>query len=383
MFDAALESDGEPNSQFVMLRIVRDVSAEHGDYAAAERAIEEIDKRFSVDVIAMRSAAVVQAFSARTTPAQRRQIAHDALRVAADAHRADRYRESTIVLGAVIRAAGRLRDSSLSVEARKLRSTGEALAKQYKKVRRSFEILKTDPDDATANTIVGKYLCFVKRDWDRGLPHLLASNDDVLAGLAAEKGGPVDVADAWWRYALRQKGVIRSSIKLRAIARYQEALPGLSGLQKVTVTKRISEVTRLKSTEQWISKNARYIVSSVHYIFKPKPSLLSYEKSVGDFAFHTKLDGLNPYIIIDLGQVKTVTKIYIENRGGRADRRAAALTVWLANGTRFGKPVWRAPETRGEWTISLTPTKARFIRMGLTAREAFHLRHVKIFGSEQ
>ena len=56
-------------------------------------------------------------------------------------------------------------------------------------VRVALATLKTNPTDPEANLVVGKYHCFVKDEWEKGLPMLLKGNDAALKELAtAEKG---------------------------------------------------------------------------------------------------------------------------------------------------------------------------------------------------
>jgi len=145
-----------------------------------------------------------------------------------------------------------------------------------------------------------------------------------------------------------------------------------------------------KLDEKWISKDATYTVSSLVRNFPPLPSLLTCEgKLYGEgkdlCAFTTSEGDKDAHIIIDLGSLKTITKVYIENRNLNSGiaSRAKTLTMWLSETQTFDmdKPIWKATEGQAEWTIPLQkPTKARFIRLGLRESNIFHLKQVKIFG---
>ena len=82
--------------------------------------------------------------------------------------------------------------------------------------------LKEKPGDTEANLTVGKYECFSKGKWDKGLPMLAKSNDDTLKSLAARDIAGADssteqmkLGDAWWNIS-----------KERANYWYDMALPG-------------------------------------------------------------------------------------------------------------------------------------------------------------
>ncbi|MCH8923061.1 MAG: hypothetical protein IIA67_07935 [Planctomycetes bacterium] len=243
---AAKETGNDPAAQYVMLRMVRDVSALYGDYAAAEQAIAEMSQRFDVDALAMRSEAAVQSLAAKVPADQRQQAARHALLVVRDFHAADRYKESRRMITGVLRAASRLKDKQMAADARQLRVDGEALAKRYAAVRPAFETLKTEPADPAANTRAGKYLCFVKGDWKRGLPMLAKGNDALLKDLAVREQRGVDkhdeqlaMADAWWKVAEEQPSRAGNEVRRHAAVWYRGTLSNLSGLDKARVQKRL------------------------------------------------------------------------------------------------------------------------------------------------
>ena len=58
--------------------------------------------------------------------------------------------------------------------------------------RTAFKTLRDNPDDPNANLAFGRYMCFVKGDWDTGLTHLEKGSDKTLAALAAKDFGDLD-----------------------------------------------------------------------------------------------------------------------------------------------------------------------------------------------
>ena len=120
-----------------------------------------------------------------------------------------------------IRAAEsrRKREQPPASVAAKLLSEATSLQKKVRERRRqAFEYaaardtLTAAPDDAQAAETVGRYLCFVKRDWTAGLPVLARGSDESLRNLAAQevalaKETAVDpttllkLANEWWKVA--------------------------------------------------------------------------------------------------------------------------------------------------------------------------------------
>jgi hypothetical protein len=245
----ALETTTDPVGQYAMLRMARDLSVHLGDYAAAEQTINEMSERFDIDTFDMRSKAIIRAMTARVSGEQRGKVARAGLALAKEFHQADRYKEAATIITAVGRAASRVKDKQLVADARQLAIESRAMAKQYVSVQRAMETLKTTPDDPAANTSVGKYLCFVKGNWKRGLAVLAKGDDANLKELASkEKGGTEDakeqvgLADAWWEIGKKKANQSYREILPHAADWYRKALPQLTGLAKAKVEKRLEAI---------------------------------------------------------------------------------------------------------------------------------------------
>ena len=271
VFTTALDSSDDPASQYVMLRMVRDLTAKDGDYGGASMAIDRMSKRFEIDATVMRCDAVVQSLGARITPKWRAQLVKAALKLVGECHQADRYREAEPVLSAVVRAAGKLHDVKISMQARKLKRTGKAMAKLYAEVRVAFDALKKTPDDPESNTKAGKYVCFVKADWKRGLAMLAKGNDAVLKDLAVRElrgvkdtDEQVAMGDAWWEVADQQPAHAVAEVVRHAKDWYRRALRRLTGLDKLKVQKRLEETkTQHEKSLNAAKTETRDIVRSI------------------------------------------------------------------------------------------------------------------------
>ena len=144
--------------------------------------------------------------------------------------------------------ASKSKDKALSDKIADKTKEVAALAAEKKKLAPSIEKLKESPDDPDANLVVGRYECFVKGDWDKGLPILAKSSDETLKAAvkleseAAESEQIAKAADAWWASADKEKTpAAKVAIKAHASELYGKALPNLTGVVKATAEKRIAQ----------------------------------------------------------------------------------------------------------------------------------------------
>ena len=103
-----------------------------------------------------------------------------------------------------------------------------------------------DPD---ANLAMGRYRCFVKRNWKDGLPMLALGSDPALAGAAAQElqwppsaQRQALAGQAWWSVAESASGSARRQIQTRAARLSKQALATLpAGLTRDSLEKRVRE----------------------------------------------------------------------------------------------------------------------------------------------
>ncbi len=142
------------------------------------------------------------------------------------------------IVGSVVCAAGVAAESpNLDGGARER----EVIAAQGK--------LKKNPNDASAAGVLGRYYCFVKRDWEAGLPLLARSDDLVLKGPAQsdlnnprEPDRQLALADQWWDLAQRRGDETKNSMLDRAAYWYVQALPRLQEPDRSRVLVRWEEL---------------------------------------------------------------------------------------------------------------------------------------------
>ena len=132
----------------------------------------------------------------------------------------------------------------------------EALKKQQaslQQYRQALAVMENDPAEPAANLTAGRYLCFVKSDWERGVPMLALGSDAELKAVALQelrgaRSGqePAAIGDAWWDLAETRQGPERDALRLRAGSWYRQAEPKLAGgLAGLKVKQRLEEISKL------------------------------------------------------------------------------------------------------------------------------------------
>jgi hypothetical protein len=194
---------------------------------------------------------LVSAAKKAREPSDHRAIADQAIVLFDEAIAKDDYgvlKELEDLLLPESRASGD-RQFMIDVKARVERH--KALAKNYEAMRKAQLVLDKTPDDPDANLTVGRYYCFMMGNWDKGLPMLAVSSDENLKSAALKDIAPhaiardrVAIGDLWRGLADKEKEAPSIQKKIRARARhwYELALPDSSGLAKVSVEKRISDL---------------------------------------------------------------------------------------------------------------------------------------------
>ena len=127
----------------------------------------------------------------------------------------------------------------------------QQMQREHKAFQTAQERLKSEPDDAEANLMAGEFLCFVRGDWERGLPHLSKGVNAELKALAEQEisSPPIEsaeqlkLADHWWDLAQGAKHKRKDTILLHAGAWYEQVAKGdLTGLSKSRVETRLGQI---------------------------------------------------------------------------------------------------------------------------------------------
>ena len=395
LFEQAEQTQDDLVSRYILCEESAEVASKAGDFRIALAALDLQDKNFNVDGLALKAKALEAASHVLATTENSKEFACCCLEFAGVAISEENFAAATKAILLAETAARNAKELVLVTQAQARTKEVRELQAEADKVKSAKEKLLTMPNDPLSNLAMGKFLCFVKVEWEKGLPCLAKGSDEALKTLAERDVVATNVpkellavADGWWAFAEKQSGAVKTKIQTHAVGYYTRALPGLSGIDKAKAQKRIEDRDNDLGIA-WLSRDATYIVSSQYH--KALPSLLNGEGGgesdrggEDKFAFHTQLEK-NPYIVVDLQSTVELRHIEIVNRKAVSLGAAKTLTIWVSN-EKSGpwKEIWHAKSAEPEWKIELPGfVSARFVKMGLQESEYFHLYSVKFFGRKR
>jgi len=267
LFDHGLKASDDPATAFVLLRMGCDLAAGGGELSRPLEIIEQIKRRYDVDTLAMKEDVVAKVVESMRPGLQNspfsRQIADAAMLAVDEALDNDDYDVAGRLLKRTLLAARKARNSLLIRQITE-RSRDVSREKQrFAPVKKALETLAKEPADGEASLTAGRWYCFTRQNWDKGLPHLKAGADPALAKLAqrdlSRPGDPqaqVQLGDDWCKLSENEQKLAESAIQSRAAHWYRMALPKLSGLEKVKIEKwleaRTADADRSQSAKRGV-----------------------------------------------------------------------------------------------------------------------------------
>ena len=252
MMDAAGKVQAGSADQYVLLKIALDVAAGTGDAATALQAVERLLEQFDEPAAELIGDTLLTAARQATTSAQHKAVAEAALSIAGKLSDADQYETALRLCEAARSSAQRAKLFPLAKElTAQIEETKrqQLLSEDY---RKALSVLEDKPTDPAANLAAGRHLCFVKGNWDRGVPMLALGSDAALKAAAIKDLRGADsadeqaaIGDAWWDLAEAKQGEERDTLRLRAGFWYRQAEPKLAewsgGAEDQTATGRNRE----------------------------------------------------------------------------------------------------------------------------------------------
>lgn len=232
---------------YVLPHKAMSLAEEGGDVETALRAADAIARGYDVDTPSFLADAL-RRLTQTAESADDCALGFDRCRALAEqAVGADEYdaAEKLAAIGKLF--AGRSRDAALVARA-------QTLAHNADEVRAAFMALhhkrgphaNPEPADTTAE---GKFLCFMKGQWNRGLPLLASGRDSNLQRLAAEElSKPTDgqrivqLAGQWLNLSQRERGIAATHVREHALQLYREAAGSDNGLAKLQAQRRTAEL---------------------------------------------------------------------------------------------------------------------------------------------
>ena len=253
ILDAALKFKDGSADQYVLLKIARDMAAGAGDAVTALRTVEKTVDRFDVPGAKLTAGTLQEAARKARTSSQQKAVAEAVVSVVDSVADEGEY---DLALSLCESARVPAQKSTQYSLAKELTTKIEDLKKRQRtsqEYRDAWAVLEENPTDPAANWAAGRHLCFVKGDWDRGVPMLALGSDAELKAAATKDLSGANSAeeqaalgDAWWTLAEGKTGLERDALRLRAGFWYRQAEPRLDGgLAKLKIKQRLDEVAKL------------------------------------------------------------------------------------------------------------------------------------------
>lgn len=257
LLETAKDSNDDPTSKYVLLRQAIDLMSDAEDFEASEEALEELIAGYQVDAWKERFQFVKVSSVEAKSPEGRAMMLKLSESLVSRAAEEEQFETAAQILGEAALLANRAKDPKLAITLRKQRDHIGDLQRLAEAATAAKKTLETSPNDAAAHLVLGQYLCFVRHDWDKGLPHLAQGNDEPLKELAKQELAKPDtapaklvLADAWSKLGDKSTGSHRVFALQRAQSRYRLVLEDLKGLEKLRVEKRLTELDSLIPREQ-------------------------------------------------------------------------------------------------------------------------------------
>lgn len=250
----AIETPSDRAAQYVLFREASDLAVQASDIGTAFSAVAEMAKVFAVDSLAMRVAAISKLPTGNSHDTSKAMV-EGTFGVVDEAVRADHYDIASIVLRKAESHAKSPLNVTLVAQVQARAKEILEIQKERQAIRGAEKALLDKPDHPISSLLVGRFLCFQKGDWEKGLPLLRKGADPDLRKLAeaetANAGAEeqMTLADGWWAVAEKEVSPIaKDSIHAHARGWYERALPGLAGFPRTKVQTRLQQMEEEESS---------------------------------------------------------------------------------------------------------------------------------------
>ncbi|MEQ8789884.1 MAG: hypothetical protein RIC55_26555 [Pirellulaceae bacterium] len=368
------ETRDRPNEQFVFYHRAMETACSAGEAELMLSAIDAIGMYFDFDQHAVKVAMLERFVGEGDEPARILALLKSSQEVAAAAMAEGHYQSALRISLAATRFCDRpLGSSEFRDSIRHQHTRIEQTFREFQQFEQAQKTLALTSDDAAANLAAGRWYCFVRNDWKRGLSHLVQSSDERLKALASAEQNVVanDVdsmialGDSWWGLVESAGPAEKRALATRARHWYDRAASHpLSGIKKLAVEKRQGEIAALVDSLQPLTWD----------FTAGAPSSDDAESKTTDDAFVTLFSsGLNSAVQShDFGAAER-SFAHCERLRGEHVPTLNNYALTLVRGRSFGQAInlWNKAAELGPPTRELRHNVERFRR--LTSTDGFSL----------
>jgi hypothetical protein len=246
------ETTGDPAGHYVLLERSVDYAVQGGDIKTVTEAVGLLEKHYAKDFLEYKYDVFRKLVKNISTEENTWLLLEQTWVMVREAMAKDNYAVARDLLKVSDSAARAIRMPTLSSRAKAIGNTIWAVESEYRKVK---DVIKTNPAEPEEKQKLGRYFCFFKGEWEKGLP-LLAGGTRSESQLArTELCNPPDsparleLANGWMRVAEKEKGLAGRMITIHAVMWFHGALSGLAGLEKAEVEKILAEIEKELESE--------------------------------------------------------------------------------------------------------------------------------------
>ncbi len=238
---------GDPPSAYVLFREATDAAVQGNDLRTAFRGIDEMADRFDVDAPALRLAALSSLGKTARTPGELGLLTDTYLELVEEHLAMDQYPAADKAASVAIQFARKSGSVPLAALATERKKEVEEAATRFRAMKKVLESLAADSEHPESNLEMGRFLCFIKGNWDLGLRFLAKGSDPALKSLAAsEASAGLDaqelqkVADGWFELFQKESPSLKKKqLGIHARGLYESVAAGAGGLLKIKIEKRL------------------------------------------------------------------------------------------------------------------------------------------------
>jgi len=250
LLETARKLKTDTTAQYALYREAFDRALRRENFATVAETIDELERTFDVDGYRLRIHLLTEASKAARTPAKRLPLVEFAFAMADHAQAADHPDEIAKLVSVIdshARSIGREARSKFAGRLSELRKVAEELVP----VVAARQQLASDPADAAASLIDGKYRCFVRGDWEPGLKLLAQSNHAALVAAAkqdlagaANPEGQAAIANQWFDLGMADPAL--TGALARARFWYTQAMQAAPALERVKLERKLEQIAAVK-----------------------------------------------------------------------------------------------------------------------------------------
>lgn len=258
MLDMAFKMESDPAGAFALQSAAMRMASEVGD---ANVLIDAIDQRvgmFEVDPYEENVSKIIE-FGSTHDPesVDGDTLVQRAVRVIYAGIEDNDFIRASAVARISYRYTNQERRETIPRLLNRLKSLLAGAQREYDDSVNHLKAYREDPSDNEAAAAFGRFLCFIKGDWQNGLPLIAKGGSEILRELASRDlngaksiSEKIGLADAWWELSERARsGPYRQGAIDRSVFWYSQVYGSLpESLDRMHVKSRLDEAEGIDAT---------------------------------------------------------------------------------------------------------------------------------------